>query len=87
MARTRTLLQLREEVRQRADMVNSAFVTNSEVDRCINESWAHMYDQLLATGEDYYLKFVDIPSATSGASRPTFTKCVAWTPSTRTTAL
>ncbi len=62
----RTLVQLREEVRQRADMVNSAFVTNAEVDRCINESWAHMYDQLLATGEDYYLKYVDIPSATSG---------------------
>lgn len=66
MARMRTLAQLREEVRQRADMVNSAFVTNAEVDRCINESWAHMYDQLLATGEDYYLKYVDIPSATSG---------------------
>ena len=66
MALTRTLLQLRDEVRQRADMVNSAFVTNAEVNRCINESWAHMYDQLLATGEDYYLKYVDIPATAGG---------------------
>ena len=60
MARSRTLLQLREEVRQRADMVNSAFVTNAEVDRCINQSWAQLYDRLLATGEDYYIKYVDL---------------------------
>lgn len=60
MARSRTLLQLRDEVRQRADMVNSAFVTDAEVDRCINQSWAQLYDRLLATGEDYYIKYVDI---------------------------
>lgn len=66
MALTRTLLQLRDEVRQRADMVNSAFVTNAEINRCINESWAHMYDQLLATGEDYYLKYVDIAAVSGG---------------------
>lgn len=66
MALTRTLLQLRDEVRQRADMVNSAFVTNAEINRCINESWAHMYDQLLATGEDYYLKYVDIAATAGG---------------------
>lgn len=60
MARSRTLLQLRTEVRQRADMVNSAFVTDSEVDRCINQSWARLYEALLAAGEDYYLKYVDV---------------------------
>jgi hypothetical protein len=42
-------------------MVNSDFVTNQEVDRCINQSWAQLYDRLLATGEDYYIKYVDIP--------------------------
>lgn len=68
MARSRTLLQLRDEVRQRADMVNSAFVTDAEVDRCINQSWAQLYDRLLATGEDYYVKYVDLPSQASSSS-------------------
>ena len=66
MSRSRTLLQLRLEVRQRADMVNSSFVTDSEVDRCVNQSWARMYDMLLATGEDYYLKYVDVTTPVAG---------------------
>lgn len=74
MARSRTLLQLREEVRQRADMVNSAFVTNAEVDRCINQSWAQLYDRLLATGEDYYIKYVDLgPQAGVSTSSSSYT--------------
>ena len=71
MARSRTLLQLREEVRQRADMVNSAFVTNAEVDRCINQSWAQLYDRLLATGEDYYIKYVDLGPQAGTSTSPT----------------
>lgn len=70
MARSRTLLQLREEVRQRADMVNSAFVTNAEIDRCINQSWAQLYDRLLATGEDYYIKYVDLGPQASVSTSP-----------------
>lgn len=68
MARMRTLAQLREEVRQRADMVNSGFVTDAEVDRCVNQSWAQLYDRLLATGEDYYLKYVDLGIAPGPAT-------------------
>jgi len=68
MSRTRTLQELRTEVRQRADMVNSAFVTDQLVDRCINQSWAQLYDRLLATGEDYYIKYVDLPAQPSTSS-------------------
>ena len=71
MSRTRTLTELILETRQRADMVNSAFVTDLEVTRCINESWAQLYDALLSTGEDYYLKYVDLPAAnTFGVDSP-----------------
>lgn len=66
MSRTRTLSELRLEVRQRADMVNSAFVTDLEVDRVINQSWARMYDMLLGAGEDYYLKYVDVSAPVGG---------------------
>ena len=65
------LSELILETRQRADMVNSAFVTDLEVTRCINESWAQLYDALLSTGEDYYLKYVDLPAAnTFGVDSP-----------------
>jgi hypothetical protein len=47
-------------------MVNSAFVTDAEVDRCINQSWARMYDMLLAAGEDYYLQYVDVSTPVGG---------------------
>ena len=71
MSRTRMLSELILETRQRADMVNSAFVTDLEVTRCINESWAQLYDALLSTGEDYYLKYVDLPAAnTFGVDPP-----------------
>ena len=71
MSRTRMLSELILETRQRADMVNSAFVTDLEVTRCINESWAQLYDALLSTGEDYYLKYVDLPAAnTFGVDSP-----------------
>lgn len=66
MARTRSLADLIVEVRQRADMVNSQFVSDSEVTRMINQSWARLYEQLLATGEDYYLKYVDVGAPVGG---------------------
>lgn len=71
MSRTRTLQELRTEVRQRADMVNSAFVTDQLVDRCINQSWAQLYDRLLATGEDYYIKYVDLGPQAGTSTSPT----------------
>lgn len=57
MARTRTLGDLRSDVRQRADMVSSQFVTDSEVNEYINQSIAELYDLLIATrGMDFYEK-------------------------------
>lgn len=66
MARVRTVVELRSEVRQRADMVNSAFVNDWEVDRAILQSFAQLYDELCAVGEDYYIKYVDIPATAGG---------------------
>lgn len=65
MSRSRTTTDLRTEVRLRADMANSDFVSDWEVDRAVSQSWAQLYEQMCSSGEDYYLKYVDI-TATSG---------------------
>lgn len=54
MADTRTLAQLRQEVRQRADMEDSEFVSDSELNLYIAESYKELYDLLVKTNEDYY---------------------------------
>lgn len=55
MARTRTLLQLRTECREDADMVGSTFVTDDELTRRLNNSIAALYNRLtLANGEEYF---------------------------------
>lgn len=66
MSRSRTTTDLRAEVRQRADMVNSAFVTDWEVDRAVSQSWTQLYEQMCSSGEDYYLKYVDIAATNGG---------------------
>ena len=66
MARSRNIVQLRAEVRQRADMVNSAFVTDFDVDLAILQSCAQLYDEMCATGEDYFIKYVDITAPNGG---------------------
>lgn len=54
MALTATLSELRTQVRQRADMVNSTFVSDSELNGYINKSYAELYDLLVRQyGEDY----------------------------------
>lgn len=64
MARTRTLLQLRDEVRQRADMVNSDFVSDAEINRYLNESISELYDMLIAVqGQEWYVKTHDFTMA------------------------
>lgn len=50
-----TLESLREQVRQRADMVNSEFVSDSELNQYISDSYAELYDLLVLKFEDYYL--------------------------------
>lgn len=55
MARTVTLSDMRTRVRQRADMVNSTFVTDAEVNQFINDAIAELYDLLMQKfGDDYF---------------------------------
>ena len=54
MARTFTLLQLRTRARERADMVNSSFVTDSELNGYISASYAELYDILVQSGLVYF---------------------------------
>lgn len=55
MARTVTLSDMRSRVRQRADMVNSTFVSDSEINQFINDAIAELYDLLMQKfGDDYF---------------------------------
>lgn len=54
---TITLAELQLQSRQRADMVNSQFVSDSELTSYINNSAAELYDLLCeAYGSDYYVE-------------------------------
>ena len=55
MARTQTLLSLRTQARQRADRENSTFVSDTEVNEFVNQSWATAYEIISESGEEYYL--------------------------------
>lgn len=53
--RTRTLVQLIADVRQRADLVSSQFVTDLEITEYLNQSATDLYDlKVAARGQDYY---------------------------------
>lgn len=67
MARAaRTLTQMIAEVRQRADMVNSTFVSDAEITRWINLSITKLYDKLIkARGVDMYLKSYQTTTSTT----------------------
>jgi len=54
MARTFTLLQIRTKARERADMVNSSFVTDSELNGYASASYAELYDLLIQSGLVYF---------------------------------
>lgn len=49
-----TLAEIIEQVRRRADMENSEFVTDSEITDYINSSATELYDILVGKFEDYY---------------------------------
>lgn len=51
-----TLAQLRTAVRERADMVNSTFISDAEITSYINQSYIELYDVLVSRFEDYYSK-------------------------------
>lgn len=51
-----TFLSLRNQARRRADMENSKFIEEDELGEYINNSIKELYDLLIATYEDYYIK-------------------------------
>ncbi len=56
MATTMTLAELRTATRQRADMVNSQFISDSELNSYVNQSYFELYDLLVQKyGDDYYV--------------------------------
>jgi hypothetical protein len=55
--RSVTFAQLKQRTRERADMVNSQFVDDTELAAYINESVTDLHDLLITTyGPDYYLE-------------------------------
>lgn len=55
MANEVTLTDLRNQSRQRADMVNSTFITDAELDGYINEGFLELYDLLTQKfGDEYF---------------------------------
>lgn len=69
MPRTRTLLELRTEARQRTEMEDSLFISDAELTRYINQSTAKLYGKLVrARGDQYYRAHADLtvgPDTTS----------------------
>jgi hypothetical protein len=51
----RSLYEIRLMAQQRADRVNSQFVTKSEWNSYINQAYYELYDLLITTNEDYYV--------------------------------
>ena len=65
-----TLAQMRTKVRERADMQNSTFISDTELDGYINSSYAELYDLIIDKhGEDYY---ISSQNYTSSAGQTTF---------------
>lgn len=65
MPRTRSLANLRAEVRDRADIENSDHITDAQVDRYINQSGAALHAMLVEHCED---EFVELFSGTTDAA-------------------
>lgn len=64
-----TLLQLRTQARQRADMENSSFVSDSELTNYINASIAELHDILIQSyGEEYFITSTTFSTASGTAS-------------------
>jgi len=61
-----TLSSLRTRVRARADMKNSNFVEDDELNQYINSSYQELYDILVSSFEDYYTLAPVLFSITSG---------------------
>ena len=75
---TTTLAQLIVRVRQRADMVGSAFVSDAEVVDYINVAMAEIHDLLVTKYEDYYVSTTTytLPGSNPGTLPATFYKAL-----------
>tara|TARA_R100000234_G_scaffold83272_1_gene52749 strand:- start:5073 stop:5780 length:708 start_codon:yes stop_codon:yes gene_type:complete len=75
---TTTLAQLITRVRQRADMVGSAFVSDSEIVDYINVAMAEIHDLLVDKYEDYYVSTTTytLPGGNPGTLPATFYKAL-----------
>ena len=73
-----TLAQLIVRVRQRADMVGSAFVSDAEVVDYINVAMAEIHDLLVTKYEDYYVSTTTytLPGSNPGTLPATFYKAL-----------
>lgn len=55
--------ELEQRVRERADMVDSEFVTSAEVQRFLEAAWQELYSIMVASGEDLFIRRARITSA------------------------
>jgi len=67
MANTITLAEIKTQARERADMENSSFISDTELLSYVNLSYAELYDLLVSRFEDYYTMDTTLVVA-SGAS-------------------
>ena len=79
MAKTRTLVQLRTEVRQAAGKENSKHVTDAEIDREINRAIAAWWDKLLDYNQDHWIRAaieISVAAGDTGKSLATNTTAI-----------
>jgi len=69
---TFTEADLRTRARRRADMENSSFVTDAEVQDYLNSSIAELHDFMVKSYEDYFVseQVYNVPLATGGINLP-----------------
>ena len=70
MASNVTLLELRTQAKDRADMKNSAFLSDTEWNTNINSAAAELYDILVSVAEDYYTTSATITTSGATATLP-----------------
>jgi hypothetical protein len=59
MSNTQTLATMRTRVRRRADMENSNFISDAELDQYINDSLSELYDLFVVEYEEYVIQKLD----------------------------
>ena len=65
-----TLAQLKQATRERSDMVNSNFISESELTQYINQAYGELYDLIVSRFEDEYIYEYDFTVSGSATSVP-----------------